>query len=88
MIGGSMYWKSDRQKRKEFDSVVLERKAREKNDAWIRELEARDEEDKQIKAEKEKRRAAKQGVAKSMVDDSERRRGTLEMVTELVYGRK
>lgn len=55
MVAGSMYWKSDRQKRKEFDVVVKERKAKEKNELWIKELEARDQEEKQIRAEKERR---------------------------------
>jgi hypothetical protein len=55
MIAGSMYWKSDRQKRKEFDSVVKERKAKEKNELWIKELEARDEEEKAIRAERERK---------------------------------
>ncbi|KFX96863.1 hypothetical protein V490_03094 [Pseudogymnoascus sp. VKM F-3557] len=55
MVAGSMYWKSDRQKRKEFDEVVAERKAKEKHDLWIKELEARDEEEKEIQAEKERR---------------------------------
>ncbi|KFY30670.1 hypothetical protein V493_01752 [Pseudogymnoascus sp. VKM F-4281 (FW-2241)] len=55
MVAGSMYWKSDRQKRKEFDEVVAERKAKEKNELWIKELEARDEEEKEIRAEKERR---------------------------------
>lgn len=55
MVAGSMYWKSDRQKRKEFDDVVAERKAKEKSDLWIKELEARDEEEKEIRAERERR---------------------------------
>ena len=55
MVAGSMYWKSDRQKRKEFDDVVAERKAKEKNQLWIKELEARDEEEKEIRAERERR---------------------------------
>ncbi|KFY11474.1 hypothetical protein V492_04442 [Pseudogymnoascus sp. VKM F-4246] len=55
MVAGSMYWKSDRQKRKEFDEVVAERKAKEKHDLWIKELEARDEEEKEIRAEKDRR---------------------------------
>jgi hypothetical protein len=87
MVAGSMYWQTDRQKRKEFDVVIAEKKAKEKNEAWIRELEARDEEERQIKAARDARRRGG-GVASSMVDDSERRRGTLEMVTELVYGRR
>lgn len=92
-----MYWKTDRQKRKEFDAAVVERKAREKNEAWVRELEARDEEEREVMAKRERRRAAGEGrrgsngggvVASSMVEEGERRRGTLEMVAELVYGRK
>lgn len=55
MIAGSMYWKSDRQKRKEFDAVVRERKAQEKNELWIKELEARDEEERQIREQRERR---------------------------------
>lgn len=51
-----MYWKTDRQKRKEFDQAVQDRKAAEKRDAWVRELEARDEEDREIRAAREARR--------------------------------
>jgi ribosomal protein S11 len=58
LVVGSMYWKTDRQKRKEFDAVVLERKAKEKNEAWIRELEARDAEEKQFQAMREARMKA------------------------------
>ncbi|MCJ1230716.1 Respiratory supercomplex factor 1, mitochondrial [Toensbergia leucococca] len=45
MVAGSMYYQTDRTKRKEFNDLVAARKAREKNEAWIRELEARDQED-------------------------------------------
>jgi hypothetical protein len=38
MLAGSAYWQADRNKRKEFDAAVAERKAKEKNEAWIREL--------------------------------------------------
>jgi hypothetical protein len=95
MVVGSMYWKTDRQKRKEFDQVIAERKAKEKNEAWIRELEARDKEDQEIRTAREARRAGGGrgggmggGAASSMVDGKERRKGTLEMVAELVYGRR
>ncbi|CZT49434.1 related to Respiratory supercomplex factor 1, mitochondrial [Rhynchosporium secalis] len=64
MIGGSMYWQTDRQKRKEYDVVVAEKKAKEKNALWIRELEVRDEEEKELKREMERRR-----------ERSERRKG-------------
>jgi hypothetical protein len=63
-----MYWQTDRQKRKEFDKVVEERKAREKNEAWIRELEARDEEEKDIRRIREARR---RGVSVEVVRKEE-----------------
>jgi hypothetical protein len=56
MVAGSMYWDSDRKRRKEFEDVVKERKAREKNEAWIKELEARDEEERMERARREARR--------------------------------
>lgn len=56
MLAGSAYWQQDREKRKEFDGVIAEKKAKEKNEAWIKELEARDEEEKHIKAVREARR--------------------------------
>ncbi|KAG0645659.1 Respiratory supercomplex factor [Hyphodiscus hymeniophilus] len=68
MVAGSVYWQSDRDKRKEFDGVVAERKAKEKNEAWIRELEARDEEEKEIKAMRDARRRGVEYIRKEKVD--------------------
>lgn len=45
IVVGPMYWKTNRQGRKEFDAAVAERKAREKNEASIKELEAKDQEE-------------------------------------------
>lgn len=84
-----MYWKSDRQKRKEYDTVVAEKKAKEKSEAWVRELEARDEEEKEIKAKRDARRkAVQEGKAASMIDERERRMGTLEMVADLLHRKR
>lgn len=94
MVAGSIYWKSDRQKRKEFDVVVAQQKAKEKNEAWIKELEARDEEDKSIKAQRAARRSGGGpfgggSVANSMIDPKERRRmGVLDMVEERIFRKK
>ncbi|KAL2074031.1 hypothetical protein VTL71DRAFT_7809 [Oculimacula yallundae] len=121
MIGGSMYWQTDRQKRKEYDVVVAEKKAKEKNALWIKELEARDEEEKELKAERTRRReraekrakglgadgkkvvegkeenGEKKGVlekvvegkgASSVVDEAEKKKGVLESVSSLVWGKK
>jgi hypothetical protein len=90
IVAGSMYWKSDRQKRKEFETLVAERKAKEKQKAWLKELEARDAEEKELKAARDARRkgVGRGGVASSIIDERERRTGTLEMVHDLVYGRE
>jgi hypothetical protein len=119
MIAGSMYWQTDRQKRKEFDKIVEERKAREKNEAWIRELEARDEEQKDIRRIREARRrgvsvdvvrkedtekeARKGDVKKGKVLDKTvekgagsvievetegKKKGVLESVQDMVWGKK
>ncbi|KAH8594692.1 putative altered inheritance of mitochondria protein 31, mitochondrial, partial [Bisporella sp. PMI_857] len=57
MLAGSMYWQSDREKRKVFEGLLEEKKAKEKQEAWIRELEARDEEERQLREAMKRRRA-------------------------------
>ncbi|KAK0101269.1 Respiratory supercomplex factor 1, mitochondrial [Cadophora gregata] len=89
MIGGSMYWQTDRQKRKEYDVVIAEKKAKEKNEAWIRELEARDEEEKELRAERQRRRERMEkrqaglgdGKDKALAEAGEKK-GVLEKVME------
>lgn len=49
-VGGSIYFKEGRTRRKEFEGKIAENKAHEKRDQWIRELEARDQDDKAWKA--------------------------------------
>ena len=110
-----MYWQTDRQKRKEYDVVIAEKKAKEKNEAWIKELEARDEEEKELKAERQRRRerlekrqaglgadgkekvaAEKKGVLEkvvekdvsSIVEEGEKKKGILESMSGLVWGKK
>ncbi|OJJ44612.1 hypothetical protein ASPZODRAFT_18188 [Penicilliopsis zonata CBS 506.65] len=46
IVAGGMYFKTERQQRREFEKVVEARKSQEKRDAWLRELEIRDREDK------------------------------------------
>lgn len=45
MLGGSIYYKKQRDEEKQVDVAVAEKKAKEKQAAWIRELEIRDKED-------------------------------------------
>ncbi|KAH0537173.1 Respiratory supercomplex factor 1, mitochondrial [Glutinoglossum americanum] len=69
---GSFYYGKEREKRKEFQGMVAEKKALEKREAWIRELEARDQEEKELR-EKRKRAREESGMAKSVIEWGERR---------------
>lgn len=60
LVAGGMYFKTERQHRREFEQAVEERKAQEKRDAWLRELEIRDKEDREWR----ERHAAIEAAAK------------------------
>lgn len=47
VVGGSIFWKDDRMKRKELEKVLAEKQAAEKKEKWLNELELRDREDKE-----------------------------------------
>lgn len=47
VVAGGIYYKTERQQRKEFEQALAERKSQEKRDAWLRELEVRDQEDRE-----------------------------------------
>ena len=88
LVAGSVYYETDRTKRKEFEGTVKERKAQEKNQAWIRELEARDDEDKMMRERRRRlmERAEAEGRGGDAVDDErmeERVGGVLEAVKNL-----
>lgn len=53
MIAGSMYWETDRQKQKELNKIIEERKAQDKRARWLEELEYRDREAKEEQARRE-----------------------------------
>ncbi|KAF7914008.1 uncharacterized protein EAF01_000414 [Botrytis porri] len=96
MVAGSMYWDSDRKKRKEFEGVLAEQKAKEKNEAWIRELEARDEEEKEMRRARDERRrraegrpASKAVVTDAPVEEGEKTKGrVMDQMNGLVWGKK
>lgn len=82
MFVGSVYWKSDREKRKQWDQLNTEKVQKEKRERWLAELEARDEEEKALQARRDrwmKRQAeAKAGGGTSVT----------EAVKDLVDGKK
>ncbi|KAL2215500.1 altered inheritance of mitochondria protein 31, mitochondrial [Thermoascus aurantiacus ATCC 26904] len=45
VVAGGIYYKNERQQRREFEKALEARKQQEKRDAWLRELEIRDKED-------------------------------------------
>ena len=90
-----MYYKTDRDKRKEFEGVLAENKAKQKNEAWIRELEARDREDKEWKSKRDAVRAAAAsgegvGSARKALETSERKGEgrILDAVRDMIQGRR
>ncbi|KAG9516424.1 hypothetical protein E4T50_12222 [Aureobasidium sp. EXF-12298] len=72
MVAGSAYWEKDRNKRKEYNDLLDEKKKKDKRDAWIRELEARDDEEKEIAAMK-KRLAEARGAERKRLSEAEAR---------------
>lgn len=64
VVAGGMYFKTERQQRREFEQAVELRKAQEKRDAWLRELEIRDQEDRDWRA----RHAAMETAAKEVAN--------------------
>jgi hypothetical protein len=89
VVAGGMYYKTERQQRREFERMVEERKAQEKRDAWLRELEHREKEDKGWR-ERHAAVAEKKGtktdenVNQAPVEEAERRTGVLDAVKALV----
>ncbi|RKF53681.1 Respiratory supercomplex factor 1, mitochondrial [Golovinomyces cichoracearum] len=56
MVAGSIYWQTDRQKQKELDKLIEERKAQVKRAKWLEELDYRDREAKEEQARRESAR--------------------------------
>jgi Hypoxia induced protein conserved region len=50
MVGGSIFWKDDRLKRKELEKALADKKAAEKREKWLKELDERDREDREWRA--------------------------------------
>ena len=87
LVAGSVYYQTDRSKRKEFEGVMAERKAQEKNQAWIRELEARDEEDKLIRARRDAARQEAMEITRASQQGEKKGGGVVEAVKQLGGGR-
>ncbi|KAB8217440.1 Respiratory supercomplex factor 1, mitochondrial [Aspergillus novoparasiticus] len=97
VVVGGMYFKTERQQRKEFEQMVEERKSQEKRDAWLRELEIRDKEDKdwrqrhaamEAAAAEAGKKTAPHDAARSAIERSEEKSiGVLDAVKELLSRR-
>lgn len=97
LVAGGMYFKTERQQRREFDQAVELRKKQEKRDAWLRELEVRDKEDREWRerhaaieaAAKEAGTKSHDGpdVARSSIEPADEKSvGVLDAVKALVSG--
>ncbi|KAI9838729.1 MAG: Respiratory supercomplex factor 1, mitochondrial [Sclerophora amabilis] len=83
IVAGSVYYQKDREKRKQFDGIVAEKKVQEKRDAWIRELEVREQEDNDIKARRNAMRIASLKEREALETGEERGQGIVDAVKEL-----
>lgn len=103
MVGGQIYWESDRQKRKQFDGLIEDKKKKEKHDQWIRELEVREQEDEELRKMRERvmrgRGAEEAGLSEQQARAQEARNkdeagqnrgglGTVRSVLEAGEGRR
>ncbi|KAK5049441.1 hypothetical protein LTR84_004370 [Exophiala bonariae] len=76
LVAGSIFYKDERMRRKQFDTALEEKKNAEKRDKWIRELEARDQEDKEWRdkienANRAPAEAASSAAVMQAVDETE-----------------
>lgn len=85
MVGGSYYYKEERERRKAFEGALAEKRSMEKKEAWIRELEARDEEEKREKAHNAAliARNSKTPISPTPEDAERRKTGVQEAVNRL-----
>lgn len=81
MVLGSMYWKPERLRRKDFEKTIAEEKAKVKRDAWIRELEARDRDEKEWKAKQNRASYGKKSASESSSFDN------IGSETEIIRGK-
>ncbi|EAU34459.1 conserved hypothetical protein [Aspergillus terreus NIH2624] len=103
VVAGGMYFKTERQQRREFEKAVEERKSQEKRDAWLRELEIRDQEDRgwrerhaamEAAANEAAKKAAvkptaEQDAARSVIEAADQKSlGVLDAVMELMSRQK
>jgi flagellar biosynthesis/type III secretory pathway M-ring protein FliF/YscJ len=72
LVAGGMYFKTERQQRREFDQAVELQKKQEKRDAWLRELEIRDKEDREWRERHAAIEAAAKEVGKPREPDAAR----------------
>lgn len=100
LVVGGMYFKTERQQRREFEKAMEEKKSQEKRDAWLRELEIRDKEDREWRerhaaieaaAKEAGKRPQGQGqgldAVRTVIESADQKRiGVLDAVRVLVSG--
>lgn len=86
LVAGGMYFKTERQQRREFEKAVEERKSQEKRDAWLRELEVRDKEDREWRERHAAIEAAAKQAGKKPSREPDAARSAIEPVEEKKIG--
>ena len=86
LVAGGMYFKTERQQRREFEQAVELRKAQEKRDAWLRELEVRDKEDREWRERHAAIDAAAKEAGKRPPQEPDAARAAIEPADEKTIG--
>ena len=86
LVAGGLYFKTERQQRREFEQAVEQRKAQEKRDAWLRELEIRDREDREWRERHAAIEAAAKEAGKRPSQEPDAARSAIEPADEKKIG--
>ncbi|CAI7616174.1 unnamed protein product [Penicillium bialowiezense] len=86
LVAGGMYFKTERQQRREFDQAVELRKKQEKRDAWLRELEIRDKEDREWRERHSAIEAAAKEAGTKSHNEPDAARSAIEPADEKTVG--
>lgn len=88
IVAGSIFYKDERMKRKQFEGKLEEKKAAEKREKWLQELEARDKEDREWRDRIEKPYREAEAAALAAQEAAKNAAGQAKEVLEKKFSNK
>ena len=87
MLGGSIYWAEDRERRAKFDKLLAEKIHLEKRDAWLKELEARELEEEELRRRAERARQRNSREKSRQAPQDSLSTGVVDKAKDLAFGK-